>query len=124
MTQVASTDFVSTGSIADLFKDKAEHLIEESAIGYGRRGGARYDQGRLEEAIADFESALQLDPTASALWLQKALAHRKLGNIIAAREAYIAAADILEKKNPQFATKIRNGLHSLAALGKKQTDTK
>lgn len=116
MPTTASAQFVSIGSPLDLLKNKAEFLIEESSVGYGRRGGARYDQGRFEEVIADFEEGLKLDPAASSLWLLKAFAHRKQGNIEDAKRAYIAAADLLDKNNPQFANRIRRGLQSITAL--------
>ena len=117
---IANAEFLSVGSPLDVFRDKAEHLLEESALGYGRRGGARYDQGRVDEAIADFEAALKLDPTVSALWLQKALAHRKQGNLTDARKAYAAAADLIEQDNPEFAMKLRNGLQSITKLQEKK----
>jgi Flp pilus assembly protein TadD len=116
MPKTVSVEFIETGSVLDIFRDKAEHLIEESAIGYGRRGGARYDQGRFGEAIADFDKAIELDPTITSHWLLKGLAYRKQGNLEGAREAYSAAADLLEKYNPKFATNIRNGLHSMTKL--------
>ena len=116
MSGTTVAKFIEIGSPVDLLKDKAEHLIAESAIGYGRRGGARYDRGRFEEAIADFEKSLELDPTASAIWLQKAVTHRKQGKLDDAKEAYIAAANLLEGKDPQLAAKIKHGLSSITAL--------
>jgi Flp pilus assembly protein TadD len=116
MSKTVSVEFIETGSPLDIFRDKAEYLIEESATGYGKRGSARYNKGRFDEAIADFDKALELDPTITSCWLLKGLTYRKQGNLEGAREAYSAAADLLEKNNPQFATNIRNGLHAMTKL--------
>jgi Flp pilus assembly protein TadD len=116
MPKVASAEFIEIGSPLDFFKDESEHLLEESTIGYGRRGSARYDKGRFDEAIADFDKALELDPTTTALWLLKALAYRKQGNLEGAKEAYTEAANLLEEDNPKFANNLRNGLDSVTKL--------
>ncbi|MCC7539134.1 MAG: tetratricopeptide repeat protein [Deltaproteobacteria bacterium] len=101
-----------------------EHAPRE-AIELYERGRALYAEGRYEEAAAELERALQLDPGAPVLVYNVALVHERLGNLDRAIEYYaryllVLPDDQTEERERTEATLRR--LRGAAAQQRRQTD--
>lgn len=52
-----------------------------------RRGNAAFRQGRYKEAVAAYSNALELQPAAASVWLNRSFAHSRLPGVSAAAQA-------------------------------------
>src|SRR5205823_10172057 len=56
----------------------------DDAEGFFRRGNRHLDAGSYDSAIADYSSAIQLDPTDADPYFNRGLAYRNSGRLVAA----------------------------------------
>jgi tetratricopeptide (TPR) repeat protein len=89
-------------------QDPTEVLIEDSAVGYIRRAGARRDKGRFDEAIADYNEALAREPKNVDIYRMKVVTYYQQGDLVAASNTFLTIADLFEESGDiQRATAVR-----------------
>jgi tetratricopeptide (TPR) repeat protein len=95
---IAVGKIVCTGAAVDRHKViSGEHLPMENANGYLIRASQRRVLGRHEDAIADYNRALELDPSNGDVQFKKGLAYVALGNKEAAIAAFEAAILLFQR---------------------------
>ncbi len=80
------TDFNKSLEVEEL--PTARNLI------YNNRGTTFAKKGQLEQALADFESAVHANPGDALAYRNRALAHKKLGNAEQAKVDFAKAKEL------------------------------
>jgi len=86
-------------------------IAADSAGAQREQGKALFKEGRLDDAIAHFESAVALNPSDAEAWYNLAYASRKAQKFARAAEAYALLDD-----RARFLVERRRVVHEVAAL--------
>ena len=76
-----------------------EHEVNAEAEAAYQQGQAAYDSGDYDQAIADLDRAIELDPQYGSAWLTRALAYM-------AKHDYVCSADWNLQKVPGRSNKV------------------
>ena len=98
-------------------------LEASSADEFRRRGSARRGQGRFDDAIADYDEALRIEPDNLDLHRLKALTLHLKGDMVGASQAYKVAAHLLRARGchqraDDIQTMLKRGLQPLPKQGR------
>ena len=106
MTEVDNRNFASAISYLDRFIK----LKPAESVGYVKRGEAEFETGKYDEAIADFNKGLQLDPTMSAyIYLYLSMTKLAKGNYSEALSDINQSLNI--QPNSEFAYYVRGKIY-------------
>ncbi|MEM6866827.1 MAG: tetratricopeptide repeat protein [Cyanobacteria bacterium P01_C01_bin.121] len=104
-------------------KEPTQALEASSADEFRRRGSARRGQGRFDDAIADYDEALRIEPDNLDLHRLKALTLHLKGDMVGASQAYKVAAHLLRARGchqraDDIQTMLKRGLQPLPKQGR------
>jgi tetratricopeptide (TPR) repeat protein len=69
-------DFIS----CEEFADSALMLSNQSALAHDLKGLSQLKRGKFTESISSFSEAIGIDPSFSVAYLNRAMAHLRIGN--------------------------------------------
>ncbi|MEC4895018.1 MAG: tetratricopeptide repeat protein, partial [Oscillatoria sp. PMC 1050.18] len=93
--------------------NQALQINPKDADAYYNRGNAKFDQGNLDGAIADYNQALQINPKDADAYYNRGVAKRNQGDIKGAREDYQKAEKIFCSQGSPYCQTAQDNLKKL-----------